>query len=91
VRINVLEAGRDPMNDVDDSVPIGNGQHAARAKIVLHVDDYENVLRGDFHRFAPLPLSQMNPAMANPGSLCPDCCAGALFLLKSTQKAVFLP
>jgi hypothetical protein len=83
---NVLEAGRDSTNDFDDSVPIGNGQRAARAEIVLHVDDYEYVLWGDFHRLAPLPLSQMNPAMANL-----DCCARTFFLLKSTQKAVFLP
>jgi hypothetical protein len=36
---NMLKLRRDPMDDINDSVPIGNGQRAAGAEVVLYVDD----------------------------------------------------
>jgi hypothetical protein len=46
---DVLEMLRGAVNGVDDSVAVGNGECAARAEIVLQVDDKEGVLRCDLH------------------------------------------
>jgi hypothetical protein len=48
------------MDHFDHGVAVGNGQRAAGTEIILYVDDQEHVLRGNLHRFSPLPLSQMN-------------------------------
>jgi hypothetical protein len=50
------------MDHFDHGVAVGNGQRAAGTEIILYVDDQEHVLRGNLHRFSPLPLSQMNAA-----------------------------
>ena len=46
---DVFETPRDPMNRFYDPGAIGNSQPAARAEIVLYVDDEQNVLTGDRH------------------------------------------
>jgi hypothetical protein len=46
---NVLELRRDPIDDSDHGVPIGHSQRAAGTKIVLYVDDDQDVLRGNLH------------------------------------------
>jgi hypothetical protein len=47
---DVLKSRRDTMDGRDYLIAAGNGERAAGAKIVLHVDDEENVVRVDFHR-----------------------------------------
>jgi hypothetical protein len=44
---NVAEAGRNAIDGVDHGVAISHGQRAARAKVVLYIDDNQNVVRGD--------------------------------------------
>jgi hypothetical protein len=46
---NVPELRRHPVDDVDYRVPIGNGQRATGAEVVLYVDDYEYIVLGDLH------------------------------------------
>jgi hypothetical protein len=46
---NMFKLGRDVVNYLNHSVPVAHGQRAAGAKVILHVNDYENVLCGDVH------------------------------------------
>ena len=46
---DVLESRCDGVDDGDDLVAAGNRQRSARAEIILHVGDEENVLRGDLN------------------------------------------
>jgi len=46
---DVLEARRGAMDGLDDFVSAGNGERSAGTKIILHVDDEENVVRIDLH------------------------------------------
>jgi hypothetical protein len=45
----MLKLWRDAVNDFYHSIAIGNGQRSAGTEIVLYVDNYENILRGDLH------------------------------------------
>jgi hypothetical protein len=45
----MLERWRDAEDRVDDCIAIRDSQRTAGTKVVLYIDDYENVLRGDLH------------------------------------------
>jgi hypothetical protein len=49
---NVLEPWRDVEDRVDDGIAISDSQRAAGTKVVLYVDDYQDVMRGDLHWIA---------------------------------------
>jgi hypothetical protein len=46
---DVIEPRRDPMNDRDDGIPIGNRESAARAEVILHVDNHQSITARDLH------------------------------------------
>ncbi len=47
---DVFKQRSDAMDGADHGVSIGNGKRPARAEIVLHVNDDENIVRVDPHR-----------------------------------------
>ena len=46
---NMLKLRRDCVNQWNHGVSARNGKFPAGTEIILHIDDYENVLRGDLH------------------------------------------
>lgn len=46
---NVLECRSDAVNDLDDFVAPSDRERAARAKIILNVDDHKSVEGGCLH------------------------------------------
>ena len=49
---DVLEMLRGAVDGVDDGIAVGNGERAAGAEVVLHVDDQEDVGGSDLHLFS---------------------------------------
>ena len=60
---DVLESRRDAMDGRDDLVAAGNGERAAGAKIILHVDNEEDVVRIDLHQEFPQRAERENAAI----------------------------
>ena len=50
---NMLESLRNSMGRLNDGIPVRNGKFPARAEIVLHIDDYENILWSDLQFSVP--------------------------------------
>jgi hypothetical protein len=63
---HVLEALAEPVHQRDNLVAAGHRERAARAEIVLHVDDEENVGFRETHERTPFS-SLFSPSPVSPG------------------------
>ena len=59
---NMGEARDEPVDDGHHGIALGDRERAARAEIVLHIDDQQHIVVADLHVAPAMELKRRNPS-----------------------------